>query len=54
MEKNFVKVEAEGQEFAKTLRSLEQLFSNSERSEQFSVTECFFPGGFSDVIIYNN
>ena len=36
--------EAEGREFAKFLRSLEQFIqiSNSERSEQFLVTECLF------------
>ena len=33
--------EAEGREFPKFLRTLEQLGSNSERSEQFLVTECF-------------
>ena len=32
---------AEGQEFAKCLRSLEQFYSNSEKSEEFLVTECF-------------
>ena len=38
-----LKFEAEGQEFSKFLRSLEQFrYSNSERSEQFLVTECFF------------
>ena len=38
-----LKFEIEGREFAKTLRSLEQVkYSNSERSEQFLVTECFF------------
>ena len=37
-----MKFEAEGQEFAKILRSLEQSVRNSERSEQFLVTECFF------------
>ena len=34
-----LKFEAEGREFAKILRSLE-LYSYSERSEQFLVTEC--------------
>ena len=39
---DFLKFEAEGQEFAKFLRSLDQFtYSNSERSEQFLVTECF-------------
>ena len=38
-----LKFEAEGPEFAKILRSLEQfIYSNSERSEQFLLTECFF------------
>ena len=43
-----LKFEAEGREFAKFLRSLEQFISNRERSEQFLVKECFFklfPGG---------
>ena len=34
-----LKFEAEGREFAKNLRSLEQFFLNSERSDQFLVTE---------------
>ena len=34
-----LKFEAEGREFAKFLRSI---YSNSERSEQFLLTECFF------------
>ena len=42
-----LKFEAEGREFAKLLRSLgleitRTIYSNSERSEQFLVTECFF------------
>ena len=37
-----LKFEAEGREFAKFLRSLEQFYSNSERSEQVLVAECFF------------
>ena len=36
-----LKFEAEGRELQNFLRSLEQ-FTNSERSEQFLVTECFF------------
>ena len=38
-----MKFEAGGREFAKTLRSLEfrTICSNSERSEQVLVTECF-------------
>ena len=37
-----MKFEAEGQEFANILRSLEQFISNSERSEQCLVTEYVF------------
>ena len=38
-----LKLEAEGREFAKFLRSLEQcIYSKIERSEQYLVTECFF------------
>ena len=37
-----LKFEAEGQEFAKILRSLKQFCSNSERSEQFLVTEYYW------------
>jgi hypothetical protein len=38
-----LKFEAEGREFAKFLRSLEQsTYSNSERSEQILVTVCLF------------
>ena len=39
-----LKFEAEGREFAKFLRSLEQLIQavKAERSEQYLVTECFF------------
>ena len=40
-QKKLLKFEAEGREFAKFLRSLEH-YSNSERAEQFLVTECFF------------
>ena len=40
-EKN-LKFEAEGRELEKILRSLEQFPSNSEKSEQCLVTECFF------------
>ena len=36
-----LKFEAEGQEFAKFLRPL-TIYSNSEREEQFLVTECSF------------
>ena len=37
-----LKFEAEGREFAKCLRSLEQFIQTVKRSEQFLVTECFF------------
>jgi hypothetical protein len=37
-----LKFEAEGQEFAKFLRIIGTIHSNSERSEQFLVTECVF------------
>ena len=42
-----LKFEAEGRESAKNLRSLEPpktrtIYSNSERSEQFLLTGCFF------------
>ena len=37
-QENLLKLEAEGQEFAKILRSLEQ-FIQTERSEQFLVPE---------------
>ena len=43
-----MKIEAEGREFSKILRSLEQIYSNSERSEQFLAPECFF-NLFSEV-----
>ena len=33
-----LKFEAEGREFAKVLRSLEQFIKNSEKTEQFLVT----------------
>ena len=38
---NFLKFETEGRKFAKITRS-RTICSNSERSEQFLVTECFF------------
>ena len=37
-----LKFEAECREFEIFLRSLEQIYSNSERSKPFLVTECFF------------
>ena len=37
-----LKFEAEGQEFAKIQRSLEQFIETAKRSEQFLVTKCFF------------
>ena len=57
-QEKLLKFEAEGQEFAKFLRSLEQTSSNSERSEQFLVTECLFfsfvLGSFSYLVNKNN
>ena len=47
MEKNFVKVEAEGQEFEVT----RTIYLDSEMSEQFLVFRMIFPRGFSDLII---
>ena len=49
-----LKFEAEGQEFAKFLRWT--IYSKSERSEQFMVTECFLTcfGGFSNLENQNN
>ena len=37
-----LKFEAEGREFAKNFEVTRTIYSNSERSEQFLVTECFF------------
>ena len=37
-----LKFEAEGREFAKNFEITKTIYSNSERSEQFLVTECFF------------
>ena len=36
-----LKFEAEGQEFGKILEITRTIYSNSETSEQFLVTECF-------------
>ena len=41
-EKKLLKFEAEGREFAKMFDITRTIYSNSERSEQFLVTECFF------------
>ena len=42
-QEKLLKLEAEGREFAKFFRSLDRtIYSNSERSEQILVTECFF------------
>jgi hypothetical protein len=42
-QEKLLKFEAESREFAKKMRSLTYIIcSNSERSEQFLVTECFF------------
>ena len=37
-----LKFKAEGREFAKNFEITRTIYSNSERSEQFLVTECFF------------
>ena len=37
-----LKFEAEGREFAKNFEITRTIYSNSESSEQFLVTECFF------------
>ena len=43
IEKKLLTFEAEGWEFSKCLKSLNRtIYSNSERSEQFLITECFF------------
>ena len=39
---NLLKNEAEGQDFVKIFEITGTIYSNSERSEQFLVTECFF------------
>ena len=41
MKYKLLKFESEGQEFAKIFEITRQIYSNSERSEQFLVTECF-------------
>ena len=49
-----LKFETEGQEFANFLGVTRTVYTNSERSEQFWVTKCFFnyivPEGFSYLI----
>ena len=40
-QEKLLEFEAEGREFAKILRSLNIFCSNSEKSEQFFVKECF-------------
>ena len=52
-EKN-LKFEAEGQESAKISISLGQFCSNSERSEQLLVTECYFNLICTYLINWNN
>ena len=46
--KKNLKFEAEGGEFAKKFEITRTIYSNSERAEQFLVTECFskFPACF--------
>ena len=41
-QEKLLKFEAEGQEFAKIYEITRAIYSSSERSEQFVVTECFF------------
>ena len=41
-----LKFEAEGQEFGKILEITRTIYSNSETSEQFLVTECFITFNF--------
>jgi hypothetical protein len=51
--KKLLKFEAEGREFAKFLRSLEQFIQTVKGQNNFLVTECVFLlvlGGFSDLI----
>ena len=49
-----LKFEAEGREFAKFLRSLNRtIYSNSERSEQDLVTECFLTCSWKFLISNN-
>ena len=42
IEKKLLKFEAEGRAFAKFFEITRTIYSNSERSEQFLMTECFF------------
>ena len=41
-QEKLLKFNAKGREFAKNFQSTRTIFSNSERPEQFLVTECFF------------
>ena len=51
---NFLKFEAEGREFAKFLRLLRRtIYLNSERSEQFLVTEFFLTCSCNGLLVYN-
>ena len=52
-QEKLLKFEAEGPEFAKFLRSLEQFISSSERSEQFLETECFVNLFLEVFYVYN-
>ena len=53
-QEKLLKLEAEGREFAKFFRSLDRtIYSNSERSEQILVTECFFNFFLEVSQIYN-
>ena len=52
IDKKLLKFKAEGREFAKFLRSLGQ-FIQTERSEQFLVTDWFFFNLFLEVFRYS-
>ena len=41
-QEKLLKFEAEGREFEKKFEITRTIYSNSERSEQFLATECFF------------
>ena len=51
-QEKLLKFKAEGRELAKKFEITRTICSNSERSEQFLVTDFFYfiPGGFSDIM----
>ena len=49
-QEKLLKFESEGREFAKYFEITRTIYSNSERAEQFLVTECFFRWSF---LIFN-